>query len=362
MPGASEDPEEQLSLSRDRARLQAALEELPGEQREVFLLRPWRPRTARDRRDDPHARRDGEEPPALRVAEATSVAGRSGRHRGGIHMNQEPRKPDGLERDLLAHFRAHDAGEPSAELDARILAAARDAVRPARPGLGERLHAWLFGPGGRQRWSVAFAGLACLGIGVSLTWRNLDRPELDYESGIPAPAAMRAPAPSCPSPRPLHRWPAQASHRRGGQHGVRAGAGRGGLCRPRARAPDGARGEENGRLAPGGRGPAPGAGGSPERSGRRARAGRRGAEGRGHRAGRQAAPGAGQARRRWRSSKSCWRCARSATPRLPTRCCAPAPGSPATGYRGRAGTARGTPVRPRRSTSTAGTATRARSA
>ncbi|BCG23699.1 hypothetical protein TUM18999_18900 [Pseudomonas tohonis] len=113
-------------------------------------------------------------------------------------MNQEPRKPDGLERDLLAHFRAHDAGEPSAELDARILAAARDAVRPARPGLGERLHAWLFGPGGRQRWSVAFAGLACLGIGVSLTWRNLDRPELDYESGIPAPAAMRAPAPIVP--------------------------------------------------------------------------------------------------------------------------------------------------------------------
>lgn len=113
-------------------------------------------------------------------------------------MNQQPRKPDGLERDLLAHFRAHDAGEPSAELDARILAAARDAVRPARPGLGERLHAWLFGPGGRQRWSVAFAGLACLGIGVSLTWRNLDRPGLDYESGIPAPAAMRAPAPIVP--------------------------------------------------------------------------------------------------------------------------------------------------------------------
>ncbi|WP_337056684.1 hypothetical protein [Pseudomonas sp. USHLN015] len=113
-------------------------------------------------------------------------------------MNQEPRKPDGLERDLLAHFRAHDAGEPSAELDARILAAARDAVRPARPGLGERLHAWLFGPGGRQRWSVAFAGLACLGIGVSLTWRNLDRPGLDHESGIPAPAAMGAPAPIVP--------------------------------------------------------------------------------------------------------------------------------------------------------------------
>ena len=32
-------PEQQLSLSRDQARLRAALDELPGEQREVFLLR-----------------------------------------------------------------------------------------------------------------------------------------------------------------------------------------------------------------------------------------------------------------------------------------------------------------------------------
>lgn len=117
-------------------------------------------------------------------------------------MNQDPRKPEGLEQQMLAHFRAHEGGEPSAELDARILAAARAAVRPATPNLAERLHAWLFGPGGRQRWSVAFAGLACLGIGVSLTWRNLDRPDLDYNSGVPAPAAMMAPAPIVPAAPP----------------------------------------------------------------------------------------------------------------------------------------------------------------
>ncbi|WP_435634157.1 hypothetical protein ACSC9U_15995 [Pseudomonas solani] len=114
-------------------------------------------------------------------------------------MNQDPRKPDGLEQQMLAHFRAHEGGEPSAELDARILAAARAAVRPATPSLAERLHAWLFGPGGRQRWSVAFAGLACLGIGVSLTWRNLDRPDLDYGNSAPAPAAMMMPAPIVPA-------------------------------------------------------------------------------------------------------------------------------------------------------------------
>lgn len=39
LPGSSPDPERELSLSRDQQRLRAALDELPGEQREVFLLR-----------------------------------------------------------------------------------------------------------------------------------------------------------------------------------------------------------------------------------------------------------------------------------------------------------------------------------
>ncbi|WP_271408274.1 RNA polymerase sigma factor [Pseudomonas sp. Q1-7] len=39
MPGNSPDPAHELSLSRDQQRLRAALDELPGEQREVFLLR-----------------------------------------------------------------------------------------------------------------------------------------------------------------------------------------------------------------------------------------------------------------------------------------------------------------------------------
>lgn len=118
-------------------------------------------------------------------------------------MNQDPRREDELERQLLAHFRAHGEGEPSAELDVRILAAAREAVRPPAPSLGQRLHAWLFGPGGRQRWSVAFAGLACLGVGVSLTFQNLDRQPPEY-AVAPAPAmAPAAPAPlarSAPAP------------------------------------------------------------------------------------------------------------------------------------------------------------------
>lgn len=39
LPGESTDPERELSLSRDQQRLQGALQELPEEQREVFLLR-----------------------------------------------------------------------------------------------------------------------------------------------------------------------------------------------------------------------------------------------------------------------------------------------------------------------------------
>ncbi|MBO3277079.1 RNA polymerase sigma factor [Pseudomonas schmalbachii] len=39
LPGQDEDPERQFSLSQDRERLRGALDALPGEQREVFLLR-----------------------------------------------------------------------------------------------------------------------------------------------------------------------------------------------------------------------------------------------------------------------------------------------------------------------------------
>ncbi|WP_042556676.1 MULTISPECIES: RNA polymerase sigma factor [Pseudomonas] len=38
-PSGDPDPERQLSLSQDQARIQAALDDLPAEQREVFLLR-----------------------------------------------------------------------------------------------------------------------------------------------------------------------------------------------------------------------------------------------------------------------------------------------------------------------------------
>lgn len=118
-------------------------------------------------------------------------------------MNHE-REPLDHEQALLAHFRAHGSGEPSAELDARILAAASAAAREARQadksgsGWAQRLHQWLFGSG-RQRWSVAVAGLACVGIGVSLTWRTLEQMP-DAFDAVPPSVAM---SPAAPAPAPM---------------------------------------------------------------------------------------------------------------------------------------------------------------
>ncbi|ERI52635.1 hypothetical protein N878_18235 [Pseudomonas sp. EGD-AK9] len=110
------------------------------------------------------------------------------------------------EQALLAHFRAHGEGEPSAELDARILAAASAAAREAKQaeavsdkaGWPQRLHQWLFGSG-RQRWSVAVAGLACVGIGVSLTWRTLEQTPEAFDA-VPPSVAM---SPAAPASAPM---------------------------------------------------------------------------------------------------------------------------------------------------------------
>lgn len=127
-------------------------------------------------------------------------------------MNHDQHIPDEQERQMLEHFRQHSGGEPSAQLDAQILAAATAAMRSAatteaKPGLSARLHNWLFGAGGRQRWSVALAGVACLGIGVSLTWRTFEQAPDAFDavpSGAPmAPAAARMAPQSAPMPAPL---------------------------------------------------------------------------------------------------------------------------------------------------------------
>lgn len=119
---------------------------------------------------------------------------------------KDQREPLDHEQALLAHFRAHGSGEPSAELDARILAAASAAAREAQQadkaesGWTQHLHQWLFGSG-RQRWSVAVAGLAWVGIGVSLTWRTLEQTP-DAFDAVPPSVVM---SPAAPAPMAAKR-------------------------------------------------------------------------------------------------------------------------------------------------------------
>lgn len=123
-------------------------------------------------------------------------------------MNRDPHEPDALERELLEHYRRHSHDEPGTALDQRILAAAAQAAQrpaPSRPGLGERLHAWLFGPGGRQRWAVAMAGFATLGIGLSLTLRTQQQADERFDASPASVAPQVAPAPARSAQAPSAR-------------------------------------------------------------------------------------------------------------------------------------------------------------
>ncbi|MHA6493704.1 hypothetical protein ACX0MV_10740 [Pseudomonas borbori] len=113
-------------------------------------------------------------------------------------MNRDPHESQDASREqaMLEHFRNHSLGEPGAELDARILAAARAAQAADKRGWTQRLHGCLFGHSGRQRWSVAMAGLACVGIGASLTWRTLEQTPERYDEPIPHAAMAPAAAPA----------------------------------------------------------------------------------------------------------------------------------------------------------------------
>ena len=110
-------------------------------------------------------------------------------------MTRESHKPDSTEQDMLEHYRRYSADQPSPALDKRILAAAAAQASKGKPNLGERLQHWLAGHGGRQRWSVALAGMATLGIGLSLTLRTQEQGHEQFDAPPAQVAPIAAPAP-----------------------------------------------------------------------------------------------------------------------------------------------------------------------
>ena len=118
-----------------------------------------------------------------------------------------PEQPLANEQALLEHYRRHSLAQPSAAVDALILAAASAALARAKPVAlpwSQRLQNWLFGPGHRLRWSVTFASLASIGLGLGLSLRTLQDLPPAYDLGEPLPAISAAPAPaSAPLAEPM---------------------------------------------------------------------------------------------------------------------------------------------------------------
>jgi hypothetical protein len=80
-------------------------------------------------------------------------------------------------------------------MDGLILAAAAQ-FKPATPPLlnmPQRLHHWFFTAGQRLRWSLAFASLASIGLGLSFSLRTLDQLPPAYDLGEPRPVISAAP-------------------------------------------------------------------------------------------------------------------------------------------------------------------------
>lgn len=112
-----------------------------------------------------------------------------------VHSEQ----PLAGEHALLDHYRQHSQAQPSAAMDALILAAAAAQLNRAKPPVSnwrQRLHAWVYGQGHQLRWSLALGSLASIGLGLTLSLRTLDQLPPAYDLGEPLPAMSAASAPA----------------------------------------------------------------------------------------------------------------------------------------------------------------------
>ena len=111
---------------------------------------------------------------------------------------QRPEELSPADLALLKHVREHSTAAPSAAMDALILKAAAAAVVP--PSLQQRFLAGKSSP--RWGWSLGFASVATIGLGLSLSLRTLEQPEALYDQAMPAPTQYSAPQPEEPMSAP----------------------------------------------------------------------------------------------------------------------------------------------------------------
>ncbi|CAM3034593.1 MULTISPECIES: hypothetical protein [Pseudomonas] len=116
-------------------------------------------------------------------------------------MTDSRHPQDPTDEGLIQHFRQHSASEPSASLDAFILATARREAPTPAPSLWQRwLHACQ-----RPRWQMAFATVAGVALLIGVVMRSpvpdLNQPEVTQYAAAPPPQALSAPAAPAPMAR-----------------------------------------------------------------------------------------------------------------------------------------------------------------
>lgn len=122
-------------------------------------------------------------------------------------MTDHQSPADDQAQQLLEHYRQQHDHQPSAAMDARILAAASAMVKKheSQPLL-IRVQQWLLG-GSTGRWSIALGSLAVVGLAVGLVFNTMQPTPSTYDSPHPvaaAPALQRYAEPQADS-APLQR-------------------------------------------------------------------------------------------------------------------------------------------------------------
>lgn len=105
---------------------------------------------------------------------------------------------------LLQRYREQGTAQPPAAMDARILAAARQAVAPRRLSVLTRLGHWLTRASLAQRSSLAFGSLASAALALGLVWQGVQLPAPEgFGDRVVSVAAPASPAPSAPASAPV---------------------------------------------------------------------------------------------------------------------------------------------------------------